>query len=196
MSDNNSTSSNPWGFANNVFDTFPKWLRIIFGVIMLAGAIVFAYNYFMPNSSHEESQIVKKPFIATVVGQLIERKSHKPLSKVSVSEESNPLIEDESVDNGTYILEKIKIPDSKIISLVVRYPDETKEFVKDIDLSQILPDKDGRIIIPIKEVKDFIQTKPNFIKFNKEEKAMPRYVSKDKSQQIIIPNSKGTIIIK
>lgn len=190
---NNGLPETPSGVFGLLFNTLPKRLRLIVALVFLSLVAYVGYHYYMPKPEPipiktEPKEIVNKP--VTIVGKLIGKDSHKPLANVSVSEEHNPTISDESISEGRYILEKIVVPESNIISLTVTYLDGTVESVKDIDVSQIIPDSIGRLMIPDKLVKDAPASKAKNATGPKN-----HYESKGKSKQVIVPNNEGTIIV-
>ena len=190
---NNGLPETPSGVFGLLYNTLPKRLKLIVALLFLCLIAYVGYHYYMPKSEPipiktEPKVVINKP--VTIVGKLIGRTSHKPLANVSVSEEHNPTISDESINEGRYILENIVVPESKIISLTVTYPDGTVESVKDIDVSQIKTDTIGRLMIPDKLVKDAPTSKANPAPGPKN-----HYESKDNSKQVIVPNNKGTIIV-
>ena len=191
---NNGLPETPSGVLWLLFNTIPKPLRLIVALLFLCLVAYVGYHYYMPKpdppTKEEPKVAVKLNKPVTIVGKLIGRTSHKPLANVSVSEEHNPIISDENINEGLYILENIVVPENKIISLKVTYTDGTVESVKDIDVSQIIPDANGRLMIPDKLVKDAPNSKTNPAPGPKN-----HYESKDNSKQINVQDNKGTIIV-
>ena len=191
---NNGLPETPSGVFGLLFNTLPKRLRLIVALVFLCLVAYVGYYYFIPKpdppTKEEPKVAVKLNKPVTIIGKLIGKTSHKPLANVSVSEEHNPTISDENINDGLYILENIIVPESKFISLTVTYPDGTVESMKDIDVSQIIPDTIGRIMIPDKLVKDAPASKANPATGPKN-----HYESKDNSKQINVQDNKGTIIV-
>lgn len=192
----------PSGFFAVLFNAIPKPFNIVVAVGLLGGSAFGAYKYFIP----AEKPPVKKEEIVTattktftIAGELIDKTSKKPLSNVFVGEVSNPFINEPIHDGGNYILPNVKISNTQIITLVVSYPDGTKENVQDIDLSVLSPDANGRYILPIKEVRDGQTPKTEHAdtkKISLQKATSPNhYESKGNSKQVNLPNNNGTINI-
>ena len=195
MSDNNNgLPETPSGVFGLLFNTLPKQLRLIVALVFLCLGVYVGYHYYMPKpdpTTKEEPKVpakLNKP--VTIVGKLIGMTLNRPLANVLVNEKHNPMSSAKSTSEGLYILENIVIPESKIISLTVTYSDGTVESVKDIDVSQIIPDTIGRLMIPDKLVKDTPTSKANPVPVPKN-----HYESKDNSKQINVQNNNGPIII-
>ena len=189
---NNGLPETPSGVFGLLFTALPKRLRLIVALVFLCLVAYVGYHYYMPKPDPvsikaEPKVAVNKP--VTIIGKLIGRISHKPLANVMVCEKHNPLSSNKSDSEGLYTLENIVVPENKIISLTVTYPEGTVESV-DIDVSQIYPDTLGWLIIPDKLVKDAPASKANPAPGPKN-----NYESKDNSKQVNVQDNKGTIIV-
>ncbi|MEY4906211.1 MAG: hypothetical protein RLZZ292_4026 [Bacteroidota bacterium] len=156
---NPQLSETPSGFLSVLFYAIPKPWNSIIAVLLLCGISYGAYWYFIGSKNGEKPN--EKPAIAvveaiTLTGKLVGITSHKPLSNAIVGLENNSFAKDETVEEGIFILENVKIPDNKLISLTVTYTDGTTFPIKDIDVSNLKPDANGRIDIGERRVKDFI----------------------------------------
>lgn len=190
---NNGLPQTPSGAFGLLIDTLPKRARPIVALVFLCLVGYVGYHYFMPKpdapTNEVSKQAVKLNTPVTLVGKLIGQTSNQPLANVMVCEKHNPLSSNKSDSEGLYTLENIVVPENKIISLTVAYPDGTVESV-DIDASQIYPDTIGRLMIPDKLVKDCPDPKAD-----QADGPNNYYESNGKSKQINVQDNKGTIIV-
>lgn len=189
---NNGLPETPSGVFGLLFNTLPKRLRLPVALVFLCLVAYVGYHYYMPKAEPVSIQEEPKVFVnkpVTIVGKLIGMTWNRPLANVLVNEKHNPMSSVKSTSEGLYTLENIIVPESKIISLTVTYPDGRVESV-DIDVSQIIPDTNSRLMIPDKLVKDAPASKAKPTPGPKK-----HYESKDNSKQVNVQDNKGTIII-
>lgn len=125
--------------GNSIYETLlswvPIWLRPLIGALFIIMLVVVLYKNLFTKKSSDSPDTFPTCKSYTLIGKLIDGQKNIPMEAVSkVSIENTPLLHDDFLAGGIFVIEKVQLPENKIISLFIEYGKD-KSFRVDVDLN-------------------------------------------------------------
>jgi hypothetical protein len=122
------------GILNTIFKFLPAKIKPYAAFIILVFVLIFVSFYMKKNFFITDES--GNCDLVTLTGTLINETNNEKLSNVKVGlENSSSLVKDEDVFDGTFKLDGVRLPQSKIISILIDFPNGKSIAVKNLDLN-------------------------------------------------------------
>jgi uncharacterized membrane protein len=137
-SEKTETPSN-WAKIYQFFTNKGVLVAVVIVVIFIGGLALFLFKdkiwQKIDKSSGLPSQETQNTQKVTISGQLIDKKTDKAITNVTVFLEDEPFIKNEKIIEGLFVLEDISLPSNKIVTLMIQDKTGKNKKAKMLDLT-------------------------------------------------------------